>query len=104
VNDLEGEGGGWKTNLAASATDEQVELPNIADAKFLMVRITPKDPNDEPAQVSLKLNDVGNTPIPIVARAGKEGHFLLSTTGLTALYATNDGSIDMSLTVFSAGD
>lgn len=104
VNDYEGEGGGWKTNLAAGATDVQIQLPNIADAKFLMVRITPTDPNDTPAQVDLKLDDTINTPIPVVARANKEGHFLLSTTGLTALYATNAGSVGMSLTVFAAGD
>lgn len=104
VNDYEGEGGSWKTNLASGVTDEQIVLPNIADAKFLMVRITPKDPNADPAQVDLKLNDVGNTAIPVVARANKEGHFLLSTTGLTALYASNGGSVDMSLTVFAAGD
>lgn len=104
VNDYEGEGGGWKTNLAVGATDLQIELPNIADAKFLMVRITPTDPNDDPSQVDLMLNSTGSTPIPVVARSNKEGHFLLSTTGLTALYATNAGSTAMSLTVFAAGD
>lgn len=105
VDDSQGEGGSRKVTLPGSATDVSIGMCDIADAKLFVLRITPKDPNDDCHEVKIRFNDPAGDEISIKPLGtGKEGYFLLTTTGLTALYATNTGSTDMSLTLFVAGD
>jgi hypothetical protein len=106
VVDSQGEGGVFKTVLPASATDQEIKLDNIADAKFLAIKTTTVNAQDTLPTISVKKNAIGGEAIDIAPLSGaKEGHFLLTTTGLTALYATNpDASVNVEMTVVMAGD
>jgi hypothetical protein len=106
VTDVCNEGGTWKTTLAGGATDIQIPLDSIAAAKFLFIRATSKDPNLAPVQVTIKRNSNSAEAINIVPFSDvKEGHLLLSTSGLTAIYATNSsGTVVMDLTIVAIGD
>lgn len=105
VSDDFGEGGTWKTTLANGASDVELRLDNIAAVRFLYIRTTPKDPADDPVQINVKRNTVGNEELPIVPMdSTKEGHLLWATDSLTALYASNPGAVDMELTIVAIGD
>jgi hypothetical protein len=100
-----GEGGTRKTTLAVGATDVQLPLDNIASAKVIIVRTNATNPNDTPGTVNLKLNNTGATPLPLAPMGdAKEAHFVLASTGMTALYASNPGAVQMDVTVIVAGD
>jgi hypothetical protein len=103
--DSQNEGGSWKTLLAAGATDVELQLPNIADARFLAIRTTAKDPTLDPIEIAIKINGVGGEARKITPVTGtKEGFYLQTTDGITSVHATNAGSVDMELIVFAAGD
>ena len=106
VVDSQGEGGVFKTTLPASATDQEIKLDNIADAKFLALRVATVSAQDTLPTISVKRNAVGGEAVDIAPLSGaSEAHFLITTTGLTALYATNpDASVSVELTVVMAGD
>lgn len=105
VTDKPGEGGGWKTLLAAGATDVQLPLDSIAACKLLIIRTNAKDPNQTPNEVRIRRNLITNEQIPIVPLPdSKEGHFLLSTDSITALFASNPGAVDMEMTIIAVGD
>jgi hypothetical protein len=105
VDDSQGEGGSRKITLPGSATDVAISLCDVADAKFFLLRVTPKDQNDDAHEVKIRLNSPTGDEISVKPLGTtKEAYFMVTTTGLTALYATNTGSTDMSLTVFVAGD
>jgi len=105
VVDSQGEGGAWKTTLAAGAVNTPVQLPNVSTAKFLVVRTTPKNPNAVPSVVSLRRETVVGEEIKVQSlTTSKEGYFMLTTDSLTALFASNPGTVEMDLTVFVAGD
>jgi hypothetical protein len=105
VDDSLNKGGTWKTFLAAGSSDIQINLDNISSAKMLYIRTTPKDPLLLPGPITLKRGSTSGEAI-IVAPLGsnKEGHFLLTTTTLTSLYAYNPGTTDMELTILVCGD
>ena len=104
VTDELDEGGIRKFKLAASATDVQLAMGNVQEGKFIAIRTQAADENQDPVQVDIKKNGVGGEAWPIVPIGStKEGHFLVSTTGVTALYATNTGSVIMDLTLEVAG-
>jgi hypothetical protein len=99
------DGGSWKFKLAAAAPDTQIGLGDISSAKMLIIRTNAKDPNATPGVINLRLNLIGNPVIPIAPIGqAKEGHFVLSTSGITAIFLANPGSIDMEVTVTVAGD
>jgi hypothetical protein len=105
VTDKQGEGGGWKTLLAAGAVDIQLPLDSIATVRLLVIRTNAKDPNQNPADILIRRNLVGAEQILIKPLTdSKEGHFLISTDGLTALFASNPGTVAMELTLLVAGD
>lgn len=100
-----GEGGGWKTTLAAGAVNIQLPLDSIAAAKMLVIRTNAKDPLNTPGTVNIRRDLIGAEEIGIVPLPNAtEGHFLLSTSGLTALFASNPGTVDMELTILVCGD
>jgi len=106
MTDTQGEGGSWKSTLPAGMlAPVQVLLGNLAIAKLLIVRVTAKDPTQVLGPITLQRETVGGEAI-VVAPLGdaKESHFLLSTSSLTALYATNAGTVPVEITVISAGD
>lgn len=106
VDDQQGEGGAWKTTLPKNTSDFQLKLDNIDDACFLFLRTTSKDPTLDPVTITMKRNVIGGEAVPITPLGlAKEGHLLMSTSGLTALYLTNPSTTtDMEVTVFVAGD
>lgn len=104
VIDSEAEGGSWKTQVNAGVENLQLFLPNVASASFLMLRITSVDPNDIPNSLFIKRNAIDGEPLEIAPFSGpKEGHFLMTTRELSALYVTNSGSTDMAVTIFCVG-
>jgi hypothetical protein len=105
VDDTQGEGGGRKVTLLASAVDVPIAFCDVADVTFLLLRITPKDPNNDCHEVKIRLNGIAADEISIKPLGtSKEGYFLITTTGIVSLHATNTGATDMSLTLFVAGD
>lgn len=104
VSDGLTKGGTWVTTLAAGATDVQLQIDNLSSINLLVIRSMANDPNDTPVGITVKRNNNGGEAIPIAPLSGtEEGHLVLSTTGLTALYASNPGTIVMKLTIFAAG-
>jgi hypothetical protein len=104
VSDLLTKGGTWKTVLSAGASNVELYFDNISTINLLIMRTTTVNPNDTPANVVITINGPSTEaltiqPIP----STKEGHFLMSTTGVTSVYASNPGSVDMQLTIVAAG-
>lgn len=105
VVDSQNEGGSWKTTLAAAAVDQQLLLPNVANVRLLAIRTSAKDPTQTPGTVRIRRNLVTAEEIEITPLStSKEGHFLITTNNLTALYASNPGTVVMDITIVIAGD
>ena len=106
LTDVPSEGGTTKTTLAASATDVAIPFPNITNATYLLIRTTAKDPTQALPVVKIRLNSNVGEQISIAPiSTGKEGHFLISSSGISALYATNmSSSVVVDLHVALAGD
>ena len=105
VVDSQGEGGSRKLTLPAGAVDTPIQLGNVTTAKFLMIRTTPKNPNATPSVVKIKRDTVLGEEIAIQSlTTSKEGYLVLTTDSMTALFASNPGTVEMDLTVFVAGD
>lgn len=105
VSDDLGDGGARKFTVAAGAADYQLDLGNVANAKFLMVKTNARNDLESPVPVTLKSALVGGWSIIVAPLSGaKQGHFLMSVAGLAALYADNPGAVDMELTLAVAGD
>jgi hypothetical protein len=105
VNDAQGEGGSWKTTLAAGATDVQLNLGNLAACRMLFVRTTAKDPTQVPGDIVVKRNSTGGETLTVRPLTdAKEGFLAFVTDSLTALYASNPGTVVMDVVVVAAGD
>jgi hypothetical protein len=103
--DANEEGGAWKTIVASAAVDELIQLDNIATARFLVLKINNKGENDPAPEITVKFNNIANTPLTIKPPADKKiGMLVVTTDNLTALYVSNAGSYDAELTVAVAGD
>jgi len=105
VTDDLGEGGARKTFLPSAASDVSLDLGNVADAKLIILRTNARDPTEAPSEIRIKINGTGNEERPIVPLSGtSEGHYVTSTTGVTAIFASNPGTVDMEITLVVAGD
>ena len=105
LTDTLNEGGSWKVVLAVSATDVQIDLRTVAEGKFIAVKTKANDSTETPATVQIKKNGAGGEAWDIVPLDSKEGHFLISTESVTALYATNtSGTVVMDVILTVAGD
>lgn len=105
VSDVQGEGGTWKSTLVAAAVNTQLQLGNVANAKLLVLRTNAKDPTQTPGEVRFRRNLVTAEEIVVKPFTDqKEATMLLVTDGLTALFASNPGTVDMEVTVVGAGD
>lgn len=102
--DTLGEGGSIKFTIPATTSDRLVQHPAVASAKFVYLRTSSKDPTQPPAEMTVKRNSTAGEAWPITPVDGKVGHFLLSTSGLTALYVSNPGAVDMEIIAAVAGD
>jgi len=100
-----GEGGTWKTLVPAGSTDLELRMDNIAAVSFLALKTSSKDNTKSPVALDFKKDSAGGEvftvePLPNT----KEGHFLITTNSLTALFVTNSGTVDMEVIVIAAGD
>lgn len=104
VTDVETKGGTWKTVLLAGATNVQLYLDNITTAQLLVIRTLSVDPNVAPVGINIKRNSTSGEAILIQPLGDiKEGIFVITTDGLTSLYASNSGAVDMNLVLSVAG-
>lgn len=105
LSDSLGEGGTWKTKILAATSDVEVSLRDVADASLLAISTNAVNSNQTAGSITLKRNTVGNEEIEIVPLAGTaRGLFLITTTGLTAIFVSNAGTVDMEITLTVAGD
>jgi hypothetical protein len=105
VSDDVEDGGAWKTKLAAGAAAAQIPLDSIVSATVLILRTNAKDPNESPNGITLQINDPSGQIFTIQPVGyAREGHFLLTTSGITAIYLGNPGSVDMEVTILACGD
>lgn len=105
VSDGLGEGGTWKTLVVATTVDLEVTLRDVSDAKLFCISTNAKDPNQSPVSIELKRNSVAGEVIEIVPLSGAaQGHMLLTTTGLTAIFLSNPGAVDMEVVIAVSGD
>lgn len=105
MTDTQGEGGSWKSTILPGDTNVPVLLGNLAIAKCLIIRTISKDPTQLPVALTFRRETTGGEAF-IVAPLGdaKEGHFLMSTSSLTALFVSNAGTVPMEIVVIAAGD
>jgi len=105
VDDSQNDGGSWKTLLLAGTATTQIPLDSITTANFLMLKTNPKDPNQPASVINITKNSpTGEVVVVQPLGSNKEGHLVLSTSGITALYAANPGPTNMELTVVACGD
>jgi hypothetical protein len=106
IADSPTEGGSRRTKLPAGSVDVELSMADIAVARFLAIRTEAVDPNQDPVAITIKRNTVGNEAIEIAPVPDtKEGYLLLTTsTGLTAIFASNPGTVDMNVTCVVGGD
>jgi hypothetical protein len=105
VSDRLGEGGSWKMLLAASAVDVSIPLDSVADVNLFGIIATPKDPNQDPQDILIRFNSITGEQRTISSLSDcKEGLALLSTAGITSLFASNPGAADMEIILIVAGD
>lgn len=102
--DTLGEGGSLKFKIPATTSDVLVQHPAVASAKFVYLKATAKDPTQTAVEMTVKRNSTGGEAWPLTPIDGKAAHLLLSTSGLTALYVSNPGAVDMEIIVAVAGD
>jgi hypothetical protein len=104
VSDLMTEGGSWKAIVPAGSVNVEIPFPGITSASFLVVRTTSVDPTLPPTTITLRKNSTAGENIDITPFGNKEGLLVLTTSGITAVYASNaSSSTDMQLTFFVAG-
>lgn len=100
-----GEGGVRKFVLAAGAADVSLNLGNISSASFVFIRTTAHDPTLDPSAITVRKNSTGGEAITIQPLPDSaEAHLLLSSTGITALYASNPGAVAMDIILATGGD
>lgn len=104
VTDSETKGGTWKTLLPALSVDVQLQIDNISTIQLLIIRTNSKDPNQTPNGITIKRNtNVAESILIQPLGDALEGHLMISTDSLTAVYASNPGPADMELTIIAAG-
>lgn len=105
IADGAADGGSRKITLTAGVADVLISMNEISEAKFILVRTNALNANDTPGTIQVKKNSTGGEVIDVVPMSGSAGgHLLLSTDSVTALYASNPGSVAMEVTVVIAGD
>jgi len=106
VTDTQGEGGSWKTTVLPGETNVRLNLGNLAIARLLIVRTTAKDPTQNPTPILVRKESTsGETVVVQPVGDAKEGHLLLATDSVTAIYVSNpDSGVPMDLAVIACGD
>jgi|HubBroStandDraft_6_1064221.scaffolds.fasta_scaffold319148_2 hypothetical protein len=97
INDQMDDGGTTRWRIGAGAMDTPVGINSLTTCRFLAIKTT--------QTISFKLNSTGNTPTTIRALGygAMDGHFIMTTDTVTALYFSNAGSVDAEVTITIAG-
>lgn len=96
--------------LAPSASDILITPPTLAEINFIAIKTVPNDPTLQPVAITIKLNsalgeEITITPVGPTPTTAKSGWLLLTTEGVTAIYASNPSAdTAMKCTLFLAGD
>jgi hypothetical protein len=105
LHDSSGEGGTRKTTLAAGASDVSIMFNGVADAKFVLIKVNTVTSTDTLAGIEIKLNSTGGEVIDLVpVPDAKQAHMLLTTDGLTNLYASNPSAVAVEVVAIMVGD
>lgn len=105
VHDASGEGGARKTTLAAGATDVSIMMTEISEAKFVALKTNPKTSTDTLPTIEIKKNNIAGEVTNLAPETDKkQAHMLLSTEGVTDLFASNPGTVDVEIVTFMVGD
>lgn len=105
VTDGLGEGGAWKTLVPAGASLLELKLDNIANVKFLVLLTSAKDPTQTPVALDFRKNGSGGEIFQVKPLSSvKQGQFLITSEGITSLFVTNAGAVDMEVVVVAGGD
>lgn len=105
VVDTQGEGGTWRTYVPGGAVDQPLQLTGVTSGKLLLIRATPRDTTDTPPTVSVKINLITNTPIPLLPlSASREAFLFVTADAISAVFISNAGPANCDVTVAMAGD
>ena len=104
VVDTYREGGTMRFRIPANTLLVNVHHPQVAAGSFVYLRACATDPLDTPAELLVRRNSTGAEAWPLTAIDGKEAHLLMSTSGLTALFVSNPGSVSMDVVATVCGD
>ena len=103
--DTQGKGGTWKTTLAPGAVDVQLLFPNVTNLRFIWLRSSPNDPTIPLTGLLMRRNSNLGEQWPLDPLPGaKEAQWMLTTSGFTALFASNPGTAVIDVTISIAGD
>jgi hypothetical protein len=99
------DGGSFRATVPALATNLQIAMPGIANVSFLAIRATSTDSSLAPVTVNLTKNSPSGEVIALVPFGGKESLLVLTTSGITSIYASNPSTTtSMDLTFYVAGN
>jgi len=105
ATDSQADGGSQKNLIPANTADVDITPVQLTTVRMLVIKATPKNPNDAPAVLTLKKDSTGGEPWTLSALSGtREAYFAVTTDSVTALFVSNTGSVDMEVTVMAAGD
>lgn len=104
IVDTLGDGGTLRFRIPANTTNVNVQHPQVTTAGYVYLRAVAADPTLAPVELTVKRNGTGGDAWPLTPLDGKQAHMQMSTSGLTALYVSNPGVVDMMVTVAMAGD
>lgn len=98
------DGGTMRFRIPASAANVNVQHSQVALAGYVSLRAVSADPTLAPVELTVRRNSPSGDAWPLTPLDGKAAHLQMSTSGLTALYVSNPGAVDMMLTVSMCGD
>lgn len=91
--------------LADGATDEQVDLCELSDGRFILLVAEPVDENAAGQSLIMKLSSALGEAINLAPYGNRrEIFFLITSSDLTALWLTNASGQAMKVRLVSAGD
>lgn len=104
LTDMEMKGGTWKTVVPTGSSGLQLQIDNISTIQLLIIRTVANNQNQAPGPITLNLNSPSGPQLLIQPLGdAQEGHLVLSTDGVTAVYASNASGVDMALTIIASG-
>ena len=100
VSDVLDDGGTFRRQLAAGATDVLIDITalyGLAACRVLAIKTS--------QTITWKANSSGNTPLSIkpIGFGALDGVMYITTDGITSLYLSNPGSLVAEVTVSIAG-